>query len=460
VRVVSSETKLDAVTPGKVVLEVRFVDEISKHPITPGRVIVEPFYGPNLDVDLNNDGAALIEAEPGSYTLRSSCPGYIDWSDDVEVPSRPGYIEKTVELGRLILVRGIVRNAKRQPQAGANITFFQDGSSSTINSGSGGRFETILVAHDIQKLYAFKPPHPIAEMGPITLDEAHNPYLEITLPPEAAVVRLSGRILDDQGKPVAGAAVSVRPEHLYDVSNDRHDIIIRMAQISYYINSIKSDSEGHFSLEILPQRNVPLRVNARNLEGYSETLDLTKDVEKSIYLKRHPMFRVTVQDADGRQVSGMDVIGESPDGRNVVSSTSEVGKYFATAYPFRIFADGIKKNLGISTSQWVGTYRGEIVLVLGQGHLAGRVIDESGNPVRFLTITVKTAGDNSYHRSSGFDFYSEDGSFELQNIIPGKASISISAGSPRLRESLEPFEQDLLVEEGRTAHLRAVLNRK
>lgn len=80
-RVVSSETKLDAVPPGKVVLEVRFVDEISKRPITSGRVTVEPFYGPDLDVDLNNDGAVMLEADPGSYTLRSSCPGYNDWSD-------------------------------------------------------------------------------------------------------------------------------------------------------------------------------------------------------------------------------------------------------------------------------------------------------------------------------------------------------------------------------------------
>lgn len=115
-------------------------------------------------------------------------------------------------------------------------------------------------------------------------------------------------MFDDLEKPVGDAFVIVQSQSTYHVAEKQHDATIQGLQHM----SARSDAQGHFSLEALPQSEALLQVGgARSCELWSEPIDLRKDVEKDIQLKCHPTFRVIVQDGSARGIDHamMDEVG-------------------------------------------------------------------------------------------------------------------------------------------------------
>lgn len=447
--------------PGKSIMEIRFIDEVTRDPVISGKIKIEPFWGPDIEVPLNDDGAITLAADPGEYTLRSTCKGFLDWRDDFDVPEGQARLERTVPLARLLKVHGIVNKANGEPQKGAAVCFFQDGKETIAASGSGGLFEIDLAAHDIEKIYAFKSPHPVAEIGPIPLDESHVPFITITLPAEDNVIRLSGRVLDDHEKPVSNASISVLQSFSYNVANEHQSVILRMLQYSYQRNSIRTDAEGRFMAEVHPESGVTLLVAAKDLRPYQEKIDLLVDIDRTIHLKSYPIFTIRIQGLGETDLTGTTVTGYAPDGKPVgVYPASEQGKYFATDYPILLLADCIRKNHGIAVSQVVPEYQEEIILTQGNGRISGHVTDDAGKPIKFFTISVNSAGDGLYRHISMCDFYSQSGSFTLDHIIPGKATISIKPGFSEQRKTLQSAELDVFVSEGSITWVYPVLTRK
>ncbi|MBZ5496279.1 MAG: carboxypeptidase-like regulatory domain-containing protein [Acidobacteriia bacterium] len=457
IRVVGRDAGVEIHSYGKALVEIDYVDGLTNRPVTSGTITIEPFYGPDLTAELNDEGKIFFEAEPGDYYLRSSCPEYYKKMENIAVPQASGNIQKIIRLSRSVFLRGIVKNADGKAQPEACITIVAGGESCISRSGNNGIFEAQLPAHNIDKIYAFRPPHAIAELGPLTLSESHNPFLEITLPEDYETVRLTGKVLDDQNRPVEDAWVELRAKSSY--REQRPHILISMAERSYY-DSIRTDAAGRFSVELLPQREVALTVRAENLEYYSETLDVLNDVHRDIRLKRDPLFKVKVQDIDGHLVSGLGVTAIAPSGRAVHFYSSEKGVYFASSYPFVIFAAGLNNNLGTTASAWIGSYRDEITLTLGQAQIAGRAMDEAGNPVKFIRVDFLLARADSYHCGGPMEFYSQDGSFVIRNLVAGKASLTITPGFSEQRKGLNEFQQDVAVTEGRTTFVPVIFKAK
>lgn len=446
---------------GKAIMEIRFVDEVTKDPVASGKIMIEPFFGPDFEVSLDDNGAITLAADPGEYSLRSTCQGYCDWRDEFEVAEGLAQLQKTIPLARLIKVHGIVKKVNGEPEQGAELCFFQDGRETIGASGFGGLFEIDLAAHDIKKFYAFKPPHPVTEIGPISLDESHIPFITITLPAEDKIIKLSGRVLDDHEKAVSNASISVLQSFSHEVVDEHQSTILRLVQSSYQRNSIRTDAEGRFMGEVQPERGVTLMVTARNLAPYYEKTDLVVDAEKIIHLKSYPIFRIRILDLSESDLTGMKVAGYLPDGKPVgVYPASEKGKYFAAGYPIRLLADCIRKHQGIAVSQVVPEYQEEIVLKQGDGRISGRVTDDGGKPIKFFMITLNSVGGGLYHPFSTCDFYSQSGLFTLEHIIPGEASISVIPGFSEQRKNLQSAELGLPVWESSTTYVYPVLTRK
>jgi hypothetical protein len=348
------------------------------------------------------------------------------------------------------------------PKVGAKVLFFQESAWFQTDSGPEGRFEIQIQPQILDRIAAVSPPHPIAVLGPIPIAWDRDTFVEIALPEPLSVRRVTGRVLDADGKPVSGALLTVRAPS---------KIPTTMGKLwvggPWLLPTTKSDSQGNFSIEALPQSKAQLDVQAEGFEPYQETLDTTKDVEKYVFLKRPEIFRVVVVDARGRLIIGMKAVGDTEDNDMVLYPASTEGEYYSVKYPFRIYAEGIHSNQGITHSKRIEKYQKQVVLVLGHATIGGVVTQEDGNPVTGFSIYVREIGDSTFSGRSAYFFRSLDGSFTLNNIPSGKASITIGlppvtvpAGLPRPLMGLPSVPADIVVEEGRTAFVRAVLKQK
>jgi hypothetical protein len=101
-------------------------------------------------------------------------------------------------------------------------------------------------------------------------------------------------------------------------------------------------------------------------------------------------------------------------------------------------------------------YQEKVALTQGSGRLTGIVTGDAGRPVKYLWITVNSAGDGLHHYSSVVDSSSADGSISLEHMIPGEDSISKRPGFEAQREVPDSADLDLLVQEGPTTWVRSV----
>ncbi len=464
IRTRSELNQSSAPNPGeqRAQVEVCYIDSETRRMISAGTISIrlENAASPLFSAEIEEGGRNYLEMDPGKYKIRVDSSGYGKQDENIEVLSRLDRIKKTIELSRTIAIRGIVRNFIGRPQEGAEVEIFQDGYRATQATGSTGEFEAQLRIQPIIKIIAHHPPHPIAELGPIFWDEKSIPYLQITLPKDADVALLKGKVLDENGKPVKSAAVQVNTNARYSISDKTYLWMEPWLQIS----QTTSDADGSFSLELPRPCKAWLAVFAEDFEPHRETLQISSDAELKISLSRHPQFAVKVHDREGKEISGITVMGLSPEGKEVVHEASVSGRYYATEYPFTIFGRDFLNNLGFTKGEWINKYREEIILELGQCVVQGKVIDQAGSPVKALNVSVTYQNDETYRNYLLFrmdfptKFYSEDGVFSLRNLVPGNATITITANAA-YGESI-PFSQDVLVTEQKTTFLQVVLNKK
>jgi hypothetical protein len=160
-------------------LEVCIIDAKTKEAIRLGRVTVskEPTNSVIFADSVDQNGCAGMTLDPGRYIINYQVPGYHVGNNSLEIESNLDRVKKITELYRSLTVRGIVKSASLQPQPDAIVLFGKPtGSSSfyflgTSNTNSSGEFSTELTSqlppgYDGISVYASKPPHGIAQLGP------------------------------------------------------------------------------------------------------------------------------------------------------------------------------------------------------------------------------------------------------------------------------------------------------
>ncbi len=450
-----------SLTPERPSMEVCLVDAATKLPVISGRISIrEGHSGQALgEYEFNHQNCVLFRIDPGSYLFQAGGDGYLGVEQSMTVNSNDDGTRKVFSLLKRVLVHGIVRNSAGRPQPGACVSLFQETYHVTVRSDAGGHFEVELSSPEIQRVYAFRPPHPIAIMGPAVIRESKNPNLEITLPEDSVMVNISGTVSDDIGRPVEGAEVTVIPTSTHHVPDKKQDATLQGLQQT----SARSDAQGRFSLEALPQNQAQLTVaGVKGCEVAGESIVLKEDVVRDIRLKCHPTFNVFVEKEDGSTVADAVIVAESPEGDPAILPTPEEGRYFARAYPFRIFAwtrwpsqDGY----GITRSEWIKSYRDPVRLVLGHARVDGVVRDMSGSPVRSFSVRVIMA--DTVSRNISFPFKSEDGSFSLKYLPPGTATLQVKAEVtlPDGTRTPASFSEEVMLVGGQSVFLPAVLIR-
>lgn len=454
-----SYTKESAKISNRATMELWVVDKKTQQPAPSCRLICfteEPSASPAFDGGIGPEGYLLLEILAGKYTLSVQCPGYFKWESPVQVQSNQEHIKKTVLLSKATVVHGLTKNAKGQPLRGANLVAYQGQALFRAESGTDGMFEIQVLPQAIDMIWAVKPPHPIASMGPIPIEESARNYVELALSEDLPVRKLSGRVLDHKGQPVQGAAVTVDTPSKISPQNMGG---FWMAGRWLY-PSAQTDAAGRFFLEVLPEPKARMEVSAEDFEPHVERLDTTRHIEKDIYLKRPKVFRVTVLDAGGRPLEGMTVVGVDDQDDLLLQPTSRDGIYFSTKYPFRIYAEDVGRNRGITRSRWIDSHQEEIVLFLAREQISGTVTDESGKPLTNFAVKFYAIENASYAPTAAYWCKAPDGAFTLKNLPSGRATVAIlTLPDEHASMARREAEQVIIVEEGRTAEVRFVLKR-
>jgi hypothetical protein len=439
-------------------IEICLIDEMTRLPIAAGQVILdERLSGATLlDREFAGSGCVLFDADPGKYLMRLASPGYIGVVESLDFNSNQDHVSKSIALARARVLRGMVRNAAGEPEAGASVVVVARGYRKTIHSGADGGFEIQLFSNEIEKIYAFKPPHPVAEIGPVSIGETNQSFIEITLPREAPAFKVTARVFDDQARPVRGALVRILAMAGFHVTDKQDDLLIQAEQGVFGI----SDTDGRCTLEVLPQHDAVLQVaGVAGCEPANESLNVTGNVAKDVHLKCHPTFNVKVLDAGGRALEGASVVAETRSGTEALYATAEKGRYYVLEYPFRIYARtgsvGVA-DAGVTKDVWITKYQEEIRLVLGDGRLDGLVMDEAGAPIRNFKVSVVQSGENSYN--ADFPFLSEDGSFSLHHLPAGRVSVEVIGKSTGSGSGLvASYTENVILADGQSTYVRAVI---
>jgi hypothetical protein len=446
-----------------VYLEACVVDAQTQEPVKLGKVAIseEPAQSEVFTESLDQNGCAGLSINPGRYRFVYEAPGYFQKHDLLELAFNQERIRKTIELSRFIVIKGVVKNAYFQPEPDATVVIGKlvDSTmaafSMLVKSNVSGEF-TIKPPWGKASImvYASKPPFAIAGYGPYNIDELENKYLEIVLPKEEKIVTISGRIFDSQNRSIHNATVAFILFPSYRAGKPDRIPSTVSGLISQRL--VKSDASGSFSFTILSGSTGIFSTDASGFEHYQEHINnVTKDILKDVRLKTPITFSVAVEDSDGQNIdeTGFNLSG---------ARKAEPGKYYATNYPLWVFAEGIKKNLGITERRRIETYQKEIVLKIGNCTLEGQVVDEMGAPINNISVDVNSIKEKGsqpeWYVNGSAQFSWAKGRFLLNNLVPGTASITISGWDSK--NSFEQTTQAVVLEEGVTTKIMVVLKAK
>ncbi|HVR99794.1 MAG TPA: carboxypeptidase-like regulatory domain-containing protein, partial [Thermoanaerobaculia bacterium] len=422
----------------------KVVDE-SGRPVAGAAVEIRPVYDPfqgNIE-DLERAVSAASKADgsfelrplaPGSFTLQARSPGFAPaYVQGIEVPATEGRIDLgTVTLSPEAVIEGQVTDPRGAPVAGAKV--YAD-SQPPPEIGPDGRFRigglspgTRVQVSAVAKGYATTRLEGLEV--PLTAP------LRIELQP---LGKLSGRVLDPAGEPVAGAFVMVNDEE-WPGTRGSGDAIGA------------TDDQGRFQIDLEPGP-VELSVQA---EGYRRGSWRGEVPEKGdarpaeIRLERGATLEGRVLDAEGNPVGGadvsvssgmgffemMDLGGDRPDARSDGN-----GRYRLRGLEtgvFQVLASASEGEATTSVSFEVQPGVNQLDLTLETGvEVAGHVRDDAGLPVAGAAVQLFsiTAMNGQFLDAIS----ATDGAFHFPHVPDGTYQLMAR------KRGLAPAHQDLEV---------------
>ncbi|HEX7192988.1 MAG TPA: carboxypeptidase-like regulatory domain-containing protein, partial [Thermoanaerobaculia bacterium] len=462
---------------------------------------------PNVDV-LAGAWPLAKSGDDGSFTVAHAPSNWrelrAETKSDIAVAARGTGSSYTLHLRRGTTVTGVVRDAKtRMPVAGMIVGFRGEGA---ITDGSGAfTFSPILPGR-----YPFTGSHPLYML------RASGPMSGLTVPAtgskESIVATplplVSGTVIDEDRKPVAGAAVGRfgRPAELassstfsrrngtfvfhgvttefdrqYDVSKDgyadasftvnpgdgksginvtlTHGVPLALRVIDGAKNPVSganvhvsmvregfngmqrevrcsgtdclTANDGSLTVRVAPAKYdimvagtdiVMKRLSGQSVDAHSALLTIT--VERGADISGHVTY------SDGKPITSPVRVTMDAHGIPVGSQTDDSGAFILHGAP--------KGKVSLHVEMFEGTrYTGppkeitapatNVVLTVPRGgHISGRVVDSgSGAPV--TDFEVSTARNTTYATPMSTSVHAEDGSFTLNDVMPGRVEVVASA---------------------------------
>lgn len=387
------------------------------------------------------DGAFSLEVQAGDWFLCAFAPGWIAWPQSATLLAGGEY-EVDLYLERGATVWGWVIGPNASPFPGATV-LCADESGQVFGRGksdANGQYRLTVPAYPC--MVCAESEGLAAAVEAIGPAEGQKVRADLRL---GQPRRLSGRVVDEEGQPVPGAAIELSRE-------------VPSGHLAIHPSwRTETDAQGAFRLDRLPEAIFALSATApsflqRWIEGVA-----TGGEELVVVLARGArVMGQVVRKSDGGSVERPVVravgfknqataeVKAGPDGRFTLTSILP-GDYIVVALakgfapgqsaPFTVGADGVVEGVRVELSMG--------------GTLRGTVLEEpSRRPVAKAQITV--TGLSRPDRASAFlagmktpssAVSGDDGRFELTLLAVGQTTVEVRHESfVRLREEVEVIE--------------------
>ena len=418
----------------------RLFDAETGKPVASGRFAMDDARRLEVDAQGRFEAPGLEMTHHEAYPL---CPGYERKRILFDTTGRAD-AELELKLPKAGKVVGRVVDTDGKPIAGASVGLRTSGS---IFSGSAlwekcsedGRY-----SYDGKplgrngRLSARAPGYEIQDREDVVALDASKPTeVDFTLrvdprkaPAAKAVVEVSnrrsvsGKVVGPDGKPVASAVV-------------RWDLQVS----SDSVPETKTDDQGAFHLEALPDAPNVLSVMAKGLVSAFPMIEAGGDRQVTVELKAGATIKGRVVDDAGGPIEGMRVIPQianpKPNWAGFVylfenqDKTDRDGRFTLEGMP-----EGVKCDVGGEGWSYVrqrplsATDESKnVIALMGVGAIRGRVVDSVGKPVRNFRVQVgipkgAKAGDpvGGYfagYSGTGLAFTRDDGEFTVSGLTAG-----------------------------------------
>jgi protocatechuate 3,4-dioxygenase beta subunit len=435
-----ASTLLDAVKPGTPLtitldrgraIEGRVLDSTSGQPVPAARVWTRVGRGLTWE-----PAAGIVETRTdakGRFRLEGLGHGPVDVLAEARgfgrgARSRAGQ-RGTVEIVLLPggSIVGVVTDPHRRPVAGAVVRAEQtDGwlRPTLLTTDADGRFEVAGLEPKAYRVLARHPGFAPALLPSVIVEADAEASVELPLDAPAAV---AGRLVDLEGRPVAGDVVLVEangsslPESLRELLRAR------------------ATAEGRFLLEGLPPGSHALQVTAPGLAARRIDFDARREAPLElgdVVLEAGLAIRGRVHDAAGAAIANARVgAARTPEGEDRSEAWTEADGRFALGglrggtYGVTVRASGFAVA---QTKVEAGGDDVDVTLTAG-GTITGQVVEESGRAVERFDVWADTPEETGagYERVESADgrftlTEAAEGEYVLRVDAPGNASAVVS----------------------------------
>ena len=335
-------------------------------------------------------------------------------------------------------VRGVVRDDQGRPVEGALVRARDRQDERGGVTDSEGRYLLHLSSENERRLRVFAPGY---AQSTFTIDAREPGEIQapdVVLAPE---LRIRGRVVDEDGKPLAGARVAPTYPYFSEAATSAADGTFELGTIA---------SEGYLALEVSLDGYISSRqqIERESFGARGSSDARTQPIE--LRLARGTRVTGRVLDARGAPVWGAWIsVGPSQYVSASIQAFSERDGSFALEQvplgPQTLWASRLGFAQHVTPIEVSAEFVNTIELRLEEGHfLGGIVLDENGEPLPWALVYADDAESSPDDAIDGFQTYSgPDGRFRIEGLPPIAIMLgALAKDRSRLEQTVTELDRD------------------